>query len=134
MALDVGNADIASVYLSSVAPNTGAAFLQARAATVTAQTDVNVLMLQRKDFDALLGPLQQLLDAQAATYHTSPAKSGPAAAITKVTTASGLKGTAKVPQRWILSSKCMQPSNMPQAACLKRSCADVSGTIPCINP
>ena len=51
---------------------------------MTAQTDVNVLMLQRKDFEALLGSLQQLLDAQAATHHTSPAKAGPVAAITKV--------------------------------------------------
>ena len=53
---------------------------------MTAKTDVNVLMLQRKDFDTLLGPLQKLLDAQTATYHTSPAKAGPVAAITKVST------------------------------------------------
>lgn len=110
MALDVGNADIASVYLSSVAPNTGAAFLQARAATVTAQTDVNVLMLQRKDFDALLGPLQQLLDAQAATYHTSPAKAGPVAAITKVSAASGWDGSAAVPEKLSLCRNYMQSS------------------------
>ena len=45
-------------------------------------------MLQRKDFDTLLGPLQKLLDAQAATYHASPAKAGPATAITKVAIAS----------------------------------------------
>lgn len=51
---------------------------------MTAQTDVNVLMLQRRDFDALLGPLQRLLDAQAATYQASPAKAGPATAVTKV--------------------------------------------------
>ena len=42
--------------------------LQARAASVVAQTDVNVLVLQRRDFDSLLGPLQKLLDAQVATY------------------------------------------------------------------
>ena len=57
---------------------------QVRAATVSSQTDVNVLMLQRKEFDALLGPLQQLLDAQAATYKDSGKKAGRVQAAVKV--------------------------------------------------
>lgn len=46
---------------------------QARAATVLAQTDVNVLVLQRKDFDSLLGPLQALLELQVASYGSAKA-------------------------------------------------------------
>lgn len=38
-----------------------------------ALTDVNVLVLQRKDFDLMLGPLQKLLEVQIASYGSSKA-------------------------------------------------------------
>lgn len=42
-----------------------------RAATVTALTDVTVLSLDRKAFDELLGPLQEILTKQASSYNQS---------------------------------------------------------------
>ena len=57
---------------------------------MTAQTDVNVLMLQRKEFDALLGPLQQLLDANAATYKPGSKKANRVRAAVEVSIVPGV--------------------------------------------
>jgi hypothetical protein len=46
-----------------------------------------MLMLQRTEFDALLGPLQQLLDMNAATYKQGSKKPGRVPATSKVSIA-----------------------------------------------